>query len=188
MQPSELAYVFCHWRRPSVSAAAYEARQRAFHEALAAKPPRGFLRSCSSTFAGAPWANDGAEIYEDRYFISSSAALDELDDAVANGARRRAHDGAAGLADGGVGGLYRVRLGVVGGAPQAAAWFSKPPGMSYDELFAEVAPYVEHERSWLWMRRLVLGPAREFCLESVEMRDLPAWLGALSFELRPVWP
>ena len=184
----ELAYVFWHWRRPSLAVGRYEARQRAFHAALAARPPAGFIRSSSSAFAGAPWANDGRETYQDHYFISSSAALDEMDNAVASGARRRAHDDIAAVAEGGVGGLYRVRLGIVSGAPRAAAWFSKPPGMSYDDLFATVAPLAESDRSWLWMRRLVLGPAREFCLESLDARDLPTWLGAVSFELRPVWP
>ena len=39
-----LAYAFWHWRQPDVSRETYEARQREFHEALAAHPPEGFLR------------------------------------------------------------------------------------------------------------------------------------------------
>ena len=181
-----LAYVFWHWRRGTVDAAVYEARQRDFHAALAATPPAGFLRSTSAAITGAPWANNGGDAYEDRYFISGSSALDELDRAVGSGMRRTAHDGAAAVAAGGIAGLYHVRLGAPITVPATSWWFSKPAGMSYEQLFAELTPVVEHPGRSLWMRKLVLGPTPEFCLESSGEADLPPWARTLTLRLRPI--
>ena len=183
-----LAYVFWHWRRPPVARAAYEARQRAFHAALAERRPAGFSRATSAALSGAPWANAGGDAYEDRYLIADASALDALDEAVGRGALRHAHGEAAGGAAGGTAGLYRARLGVPLAAAARAAWFAKPAGTSYDELLAAMAPLVREGESALWMRRLVLGPTPEFCLESTTPVELPPHLGALALALRPVWP
>ena len=188
MEHGGLAYVFWHWRRSTVDAAEYEGRQRDFHAALAANPPVGFVRSTSAAVTGAPWANNGGEAYQDRYFISSSAALDELDHAVGSGRRRMAHDGAAAVAAGGIAGLYHVRLGEAMDAPALSSWFSKPAGMTYEQLFAELAPIVEGGQGSLWMRKLVLGPTPEFCLDSLGMPDAPRWASPRAIPLRPVWP
>ena len=64
-----LAYVFWHWPRPDVPAAAYEAVQRRFHAALEAAPPPGFLGSRSVAIAGASWAAGGGPAYEDRHLV-----------------------------------------------------------------------------------------------------------------------
>jgi hypothetical protein len=161
-----LAYVFWHWPRASVAGTRYEADQRAFHAALATRPPAGFSHSSSSMLSGALWANGGREAYQDRYFIRSSAALDALDRGVASGPRRQAHQSAARAAAGGTAGLYRARLGTPPVAPRRALWFSKPAGVTYDELVAMLHPLVRQDESVLWMRRLVLGPSPEFCLET----------------------
>src|SRR5258705_370094 len=105
-----LAYVFWHWRREGVSPAAYEALQRRFHAALEAAPPDGFLASRSAAIAGAPWAAEGGEAYEDWYLIEGSAALDPLNAAAVSASRQVPHHTAAAVAPGGTAGLYLLRL------------------------------------------------------------------------------
>ncbi len=166
----------------------YEARQRDFHEALAAHPPDGFSHSISSAVTGAPWANGGAESYQDCYVIRDSGALDALDRAVVGAAHRSSHERAAAVAEGGAAGLYRIRLGASLATPRYAGWFGKPPGMTYDELLARCAPLVHAGERVLWMRRMVLGPTPEFCLESVTPATIPAELEGFSLTLRPIWP
>ena len=182
-----LAYVFWHWKRPSVADADYALRQRAFHASLEENPPEGFSHSTSAAIIGAPWANGGRDAYEDRYFISDAAALDSLDSAVGGGSHQRAHDGAAMAAAGGTAGLYRARVGDPLADPRHASWFSKPDGMRYDDLFSLVAPHVTERRGVLWMRRMVLGPGPEFCLQSDLLVELPPLLRPLTVALRPTW-
>lgn len=183
-----LAYTFWHWRRSSIPAAEYEARQRAFHAALAAHPPAGFSQSISSSLTGAPWANAGGDAYQDRYVVRDSAALDALEQAAISGARQRPHDDAARVAEGGTAGLYQARIGRLVTAPRHAAWFAKPEGMSYDELLAQCKALVHDGESVLWMRQMVLGPSPEFCIESTNGLTLPPEYRPLSVALRPVWP
>src|SRR3954465_8629280 len=167
-----LAYVFWHWPRPTVSSGEYETRQRAFHEALRAAPPSGFLRSFTHALSGAPWAG-GALAYEDWYLVDDSAALDRLHDAAVSASRQPSHDIAAAAAAGGTAGLYALRLGEALAAPTVAYWFAKPEGMKYDVLFDALHPIVKSSRAALWMRRMTLGPATEFCLQSTERVLLP---------------
>ena len=183
-----LAYTFWHWRRPDVDANAYERALHTFQASLAESPPDGFLRSVSSSLRGAPWANAGDEAYQDRYLLSNSAALDPIDRWVADGPRGGAHDSVARLAAGGSAGLYQARLGLPLDTPQLAQWFAKPAGMSYQQLFALVEPAVRDGASVLWMRRLVLGPTPEFCLESSAPVHLGPPIEGLELSLRPVWP
>ena len=183
-----LAYVFWHWRRPEVPAAAYEALQREFHAALEAAPPAGFIGSRSVAIAGAPWAAGGGEAYEDWYLVDDSAALDPLNAAAVSASRQGPHDAAAAAADGGTAGLYRLRLGEAGDSPGAAAWFAKPAGMSYAALFATLGPLVHAEGAALWGRQLTLGPTPEFCLHTRRLVTLPAPLVALTLACRPIRP
>lgn len=185
---SGLAYTFWHWKRSSVATADYETNQRTFHAALAKHPPPGFSHSISSSLSGAPWANAGGDAYQDRYIVRDSAALDALEYAAVTGARQRSHDDAARVAQGGAAGLYQARLGRPIDAPRQALWFSKPDGVSYDELMARCKPLVRDGESVLWMRRMVLGPTPEFCLESVGALTLPPEFRPLTVALRPVWP
>lgn len=183
-----LAYVFWHWPRPSVAAAEYDARQRAFHEALAAAPSEGFVRSFTHGIAGAPWANAGGAAYEDWYLVRDSAALDPLNAAAISASRQQPHDAAAALAGGGTAGLYSLRAGAVPAAVRYAAWFAKPAGTSYPELFAELTPLVEARGAALFGRQMTLGPATEFCVVAAEAVALPAKLAAITPPLRRVWP
>jgi hypothetical protein len=183
-----IAYFFCHWKKSAVSAADYEARQKAFHASLEASPPSGFLRSFSVGLAGAPWAAAGAETYEDWYLVESFASLAALNDAAVKGARSGPHDAAAAAADGGAGGVYLLRQGTALPAPRHAQWFGKPAGMTYAELLAQVGPLVDDAGGALWMRQMTLGPAREFCLHAREPLALPSSFDVLPLPLRLIWP
>lgn len=182
-----LAYVFWHWRRPQVSAAAYESLQSGFHAALAAAPSAGFHRSACLAIAGAPWAAGGGEAYEDWYLVDGSAALDPLNAAAVTASRQGPHDAAAAAAGGGTAGLYRLRLGTVDGPPGSASWFAKPAGMSYGELFGALEPMIRAERAALWGRQMTLGPAPEFCLHAPPAVSLPAPFAPIRIRCRPVW-
>jgi hypothetical protein len=183
-----LAYVFWHWRRPTVTASDYEAAQRRFHAALAAAPPEGFERSFSIAFTGAPWAADGGEAYEDWYLVNGSAGLDPLNAAAITASRQAPHDTAAALAAGGTAGLYSWRLGRPGAPPSTVTWFSKPEGVTYRELFAALEPVVRAEDAVLWGRQMTLGAAREFCVHARGPVTFPRALVTLAIGCRTVWP
>ncbi len=152
-----LAYVFWHWPRPELDPARYAEALLAFHRSLAADPPPGFLGSRVREIAGAPWIG-AARALEDWYLVDDWAALGALEQAAVSGRRLEPHDRAARLALGGAGGVYgRLREGD-GTAPREVTWFGKPAGTPYAAFLAD-APSGE-----LWQRRLVLGPAPEFCL------------------------
>ncbi len=183
-----LAYVFWHWKQAEVDARDYETRQRAFHAALASAPSAGFLRSFSGALAQAPWAAGGGEAYEDWYLLDDFTALGLLNEAAVSASRAAPHDRAAAVAAGGAAGLYRLRLGAARQQPQVDHWFGKPEGMPYSELFSQLGPLVDRVDGALWMRQMVLGPAREFCLHATAPVSLPAAFSVLGIPLRQVWP
>jgi hypothetical protein len=183
-----LAYVFWHWPQAHADIREYEARQRAFHAALVAAPARGFRWSFTAGISGAPWAATGASAYEDWYAVDDFAALGALNDAAVSGSRLAPHDAAAAAVADGAAGVYGLRAGTALRAPQYAHWFGKPPGMTYRELFAQLTPVVERAQAALWMRQMVLGPAREFCLHAASPESLPAPFEALVVPLRLVFP
>jgi hypothetical protein len=187
MAEGALAYTFWHWRRTAVDRKAYEDRHRAFHAALASHPIRGFLWSNSVRLTRAPWANGGGEAYQDRYLVDGWPTLERLESAAISGARQEPHDAIAAAAAGGAAGLYGVRLGAPLAAPRHNYWFSKPDGMSYAQLDEAFGPVVG-EGSVLWIRRMVLGPTPEFCLESSSPVDVPARFNPLSVVLESIWP
>ena len=184
---SLLAYVFWHWRHPSADRAEYESAQQAFQHALAASPSDGFVRSFSHAITGAPWANDGDEAYEDWYLVRDSAALDPLDAAAITAGRKSAHDAAAALAAKGTAGLYQLRLGTAPTSPRSAQWFVKPAGMAYPQLFAAIEPSLAPVGGSLWMRKMTLGPATEFCVLAREHALLAPPFQMFAFQIRPVW-
>lgn len=182
-----LSYTFWHWQRDDVSAAEYESRLAAFHEALAASPSPGLQQSHAFAISGAPWAHDGGRAYEDWYVVGGSADLDPLNEAAVSAARQAPHDAAAAAAAGGTAGLYRLRLGAPVAAPQVAAWFGKPAGMSYAEFFQWLSPTIAADGGALWGRQMTLGPTPEFCLQLPSSRTLDPRLHALEIPLRRVW-
>src|SRR5512144_886027 len=151
-----IAYVFWHWPRPDVDPGRYADALLAFHRALAASPPPGYLGSRVLQVTDAPWTPVSTAL-EDWYFLDDFAALGALNQAAVSGQRREPHDGAARLAQGGAGGVYRcVREGSA--AASHATWLDKPADLSYPEFLAQIPP------AELWQRQMVLGPTPEFCL------------------------
>ena len=166
----------------------YEERQRGFHAALGASRPPDFIDSFSLGVSNAPWTA-ATEAYEDWYLVQDFAALGVLNEAAISGSRAHPHDVAASVAAGGVAGVYGLKVGT---APHArlhyAHWFGKPEGMSYRELFARLSPVVDRVDGALWMRQMVLGPAREFCLHAAVRVSELADFEALVIPVRPIWP
>ncbi|HEX3232914.1 MAG TPA: hypothetical protein VHR41_01870 [Gemmatimonadales bacterium] len=187
-EASPLAYVFWHWRRQGVAGPSYVELQRRFHAALAAAPPPGFIDSRSVAIRGVSWAAAGEEAYEDWYLVEDMAALDPLNQAAVTGSRQLPHDAAAAAAQGGTAGLYRLRAGSEADVQRTAAWFAKPDGMSYAELYAALEPLIDRTDGALWLRQMVLGPAPEFCLHTPEPVALPAPLVAQVVARSPIWP
>lgn len=159
-----LAYVFSHRPGPDVDVAEYEATLRHFHDALAGVPPQGFLGS--STFRV-------GDRYSDWYLVENSAALDVLNEAAVSGARTSPHNAAARMAVDGEGKL----LSRAGGDQRPGSGFeirfSKPSGMSYQELYDRMQPFSSRSDSSLWRRMMVLGPPPEFCLIAASELELP---------------
>lgn len=192
---SLLAYVFWHWRQPSADRNAYESAQQAFQQTLTASPSVGFVRSFSHAIIGAPWANQGAEAYEDWYLVRDSAALDPLDEAAVTAGRKSAHDAAAALAASGTAGLFQLRAGRAPtpergsgiSGPRWAQWFQKPAGLSYAQIFAAVTPALAPVGGSLWVRKMTLGPSPEFCVLTREPAALAPQFQMFAFQLRPVW-
>ncbi len=183
-----LAYLFFHWRVPSVASDDYEARLRHFHLTLAAGPSAGFSNSYCLAVHGAPWANQGGDSYEDWYLLSGSAALDPLNEAAVTAGRKVAHDDAAVASAGGTAGLYSLRLGSSEEPPRFAYWFAKPHAASYADLYEAMRPLVRSAGGALWARQMTFGPAREFCLHAQRSCALPSMCEPLEIPLRTVWP
>jgi hypothetical protein len=183
-----LAYVFWHWKQAGVTEEEYETRQRNFHAALAAAPPDSFFESFSGAISQAAWAANGGNAYEDWYLVQDFAALGLLNEGAISASRTAPHDAAAAVAADGTAAVYGLRLGKVLNRPQFAYWFSKPDGMSYRELDAQVAPLVDQYQAALWIRQMVLGPALEFCLHAPESVSFASIMKVQTIPLRLIWP
>ena len=181
-----LAYFFYHWKKSDFEAADYERRVRDFHVALAAAPSDGFSSSWSVALTGPPWANNGGPSYEDWYIVRNSADLDPLNDAAISASRKIPHDRAASGTEGGSAGLYRVRLGEAISAPKFTAWFSKPDGWSYAELYDRLGPTIARGAA-LWQRQMALGPGEFFLHSNIEL-PLPDGVDAKPVAVRAVFP
>jgi hypothetical protein len=151
-----LAYVF--WHRAEPGAEGYEERLVAFHQALQAHPPAGFVTSHAFRLDDAPWLPGEGAPHEDWYLVADWAALGQLNLAAVSGARSAPHDAVAALARQGQAGIYAP---LHGGEPAAGevVWLAKPDGMSYADFHAELA-----ERP-AWQRQMTLGPAPEYVVE-----------------------
>lgn len=182
-----LAYAFWHWPQPSADRTAYELAQVQFQRSLAAAPSPGFIRSASYAIAGAPWANNGGDAYQDWYMVRGTTALDPLDEAAITASRKAPHDAAAAQAAGGTAGLFRLRLGDLPTEARWSHWFSKPAGLSYPQLFAAVEPALAPAGGSLWVRKMTLGPSPEFCVLARQPAVLAPQFQLFAFPLRPVW-
>ncbi len=184
-----LAYLFWHWPRGDVGTEAYERILSGFHEKLAEATPEGFRGSATFRVEGQTWVGPEPRAYEDWYFLEGSFALDLLNEVAVSGERREPHDRAARAAAGGVGGLYRLKIGEHEAAgPRFATWLTKPPGTDYQDFYTGLEPWTERPGTSLWRRQMVLGPAPEFCLLGSERYRLPESLEPVEVRRDPVWP
>jgi len=136
------------------------------------------VSSAAYRVAAIPWlpGSDAAETtavpgFEDWYLVENSGALDLLNEAAIDARHRSLHDAAALLAGDGAGGLYSLVRPPAGregertpGDESDAVWLSKTRGVPYSEFLpALIGSALPGAR--IWQRRLVLGPAPEFCIE-----------------------
>ncbi len=170
-----LAYVFWHWPEASASVPLYEQAMLDFHSALASARCEALMGSRTFRVEGEPWLPEGRG-YADWYLLDGgSASLDILNDLAMSETVRTAHDRPALLAAGGAGGVYRLLNGSASITPAAATWFSKPRrSISYQEITDRLQSWTDRPGVTLWRRQMVLGPAREFCLQSLTPLELPA--------------
>jgi len=186
---ADLAYVFWHWIAIDTDVAAYEDALAVFQQALLDNAPPGYRRAAVFRQGAAPWLPGQGAHYVDWYITDGSAALDPLNDAAVSAACRAAHDAAAGRAAGGTAGLYRLRQGALRVAEvRCATWFSKPAGMSYESLDADLAERMNGAHAQLWGRRMTLGPAPEMCVLASAAIALPEAFGAIGVPMQPLWP
>lgn len=162
-----LAYVFSHRPASGVDVAAYDEALRRFHAELSGSRLAGFVASTT-------YRHDGG--YSDWYLVEDSAALDVLNDAAVSGTRTASHDAAARMAASGVGKLLRLAQGEPGLDALHEIGLSKPPGMSYRDLYSRLEPFTRRPGVALWRRMMVLGPPPEFCLVAREPVELPGEL------------
>ncbi|HTV72940.1 MAG TPA: hypothetical protein VME66_04455 [Candidatus Acidoferrales bacterium] len=171
-----LAYLFWHWAERRVDRDGYEALLRAFHARLREASLDGFDDSTTFRVHALPWIAAGGDAYEDWYLLRGSFALDGLNEAAVSGERRGLHEEIVRQVSAGTGGLYRLRHGNASLHSGVAHWFSKPAGVSYAALDAQLEPLVAHSGAGLWQRQMALGLAPEFCL----IADTTVPLGDLS--------
>jgi hypothetical protein len=158
-----LAYIFWHVPFADVSPGDYEAALLGFQADLASRPPPGFAACTAYRIAEVPWLN-GRRGYEDWYFVSSSAALDGLNEAAVTPQRWDIHAAIASKMDFGQGGLYRHFHGEeqpLGG--ERVAWLKRPRGIQYESALRDIINASTGVLS-CWRRQMVLGPADEFAV------------------------
>jgi len=185
-----LAYIFWHWRYPTVEETAYERRIVEFQEALRTQQPGGFQYSVVLKIERAPWVGRDEDLYEEWYVVENSAALDALNEAAVSGVCKEPHNQVAKDAAGGAGGLFRLRAGEAGLATaRVGLWFAKPAGMSYEALYKMLQSEVERAAGSgsVWQRQMVLGPAPEFCWHSAQDYRLPEGIECLDIPMKQIW-
>jgi hypothetical protein len=157
-----LAYVFWHRGAADEDRGAYETRLTAFHAALAAAPPDGFLASAALRVDEAPWLAGDGTAYEDWYGVEDWAALGRLNEAAVRAPRAEPHDAVAARAVAGAGAVYHLVTGPPELAAGRASWLAKPAGTDREAFHDTLAG---PGRS-VWMRQMVLGPAPEYVVRS----------------------
>lgn len=167
-----LAYIFWHAATASADLREYAKRLHAFHQKLMETPPDGLLASHTWQTEAVSWLN-APHVFEDWYVMADTSHLDALAKGAVSHHVGADHDAVARLAAEGTAALYkparRVRAEVDG---LHATWFSKPAGMSYDELYARLDQQDPSNADRLWQRFLTLGPSPEFCLVGTKLLEL----------------
>jgi hypothetical protein len=156
-----LAWLFWHARRPDLPEEEYRQRLLHFHDRLNTLAPPGFAGSRTLRYPALPWLPVTTEVYEDWYFVHHSGALDVLDDSVTAPSLVESHTAVSRSAATAIAGLYRLRAGTPLHRPSRVTWVSKERSEPYEDFIAGLA-----ETGSVWSRKMVLGPAPEFCVES----------------------
>jgi hypothetical protein len=109
-------------------------------------------------------------LYEDWYLVEDFESLGVLNDAAVSREMKDTHDKIASLAGGGTGGIYKRYGNYNPNKIQFSVWFTKPAGMSYQDLRSELAQVI---REGYWQRQMTLGLAPEFCFHGNGILSLP---------------
>jgi hypothetical protein len=158
-----LAYIFWHVPFADIDIREYESALLGFHADLVSSPPAGFKASSTYQISEVPWLN-GRSGYEDWCFLTSSAALDALNEAAVRPERWNVHAAIASKTDFGHGGLYYRLHGaeqpIVG---SRVIWLKRPRGIRYEKALRDI---VGKSKGFLscWRKQMVLGPGDEFAI------------------------
>jgi hypothetical protein len=171
-----LAYVFWHRPAPSVHEEEYERALARFHNSLSENPPAGFSSSVTLRAAELPWLGaarpmqgEGYAGYEDWYLVENWTALGVLEAAAVSRGHAGAHDSAARAMGAGTGGVYRRLEGAAKLEDvHTSVWVTPSGGAGEPGLADLLDDGFDPAGSALFQRSLVLGPAPELCLLSVE--------------------
>jgi hypothetical protein len=162
-----IAYLFFHEHASHADVARYEEGLRRFHASLGAAGVPGFM--------GSRTYRVGSQ-YCDWYVVTSSAALDPLNDAAVSGQRSASHAAVAREAVDFAGKLLKLAAGEYDAGAGTEIRFSKPGGTTYADLYRMLEPWTSMPGVSLWRRMMVLGPPPEFCLLAKSEVTLPAEL------------
>jgi hypothetical protein len=177
-----LVYLFWHTLR-GADTDRYERALVTFHDALAAAPPTGFVRSWTVQVDAPPWLPDGPAHYLDWYMVDDFAGLGTLNEAAVTGTRQGPHEAAAALARAGTAGVAALIAGAAdapGGSGHRLLMVDKPAGERYDGFRPTLA--AASAGAPCWMRQMTLGPGPEFIVVAHDAR--PPALPWPALELR----
>jgi hypothetical protein len=184
-----LAYVFWHWPFRETEQDRYESSLFDFHRSLVERKPDGFHEAYVFRLKETPWGSNQGLVYEDWYLVDDFHALGLLNEGAVTGVSRAPHDRIAQKADGGAGGVYRLRAGQpVLSRARHAVWFSKPRGLPYDDFYRGIPSLALAAGGGLWERQMVLGPAAECCLLATEEIVVPRALETRVVTVELAWP
>lgn len=188
-----VAYVFWHKPAGGQTRSAYEAALTAFHRALMGAPVAGLLATRALRVSKLPWLPTGG--YEDWYVLRTWGGLGDLNGAAVDPTRFRAHDDVAARSASGAGAVYGLALGTADSVPSWVTWLSKPRGIPYGEFYDALLVHIGEGGSALpsgtgvWRRQLVLGPAPEFCLTTIQPPpQLPSEWSPIAAPVQTVHP
>ncbi len=158
-----LVYIFWHCAYSGIADSAYESALIHFHQQLAEAAPPGFRASVAYRISPTPWLGE-RKGYEDWYLVEGSWALDPLNRVAVSGRMESPHAAIAALTETGHGGLYSLVWGELVNQPRSrVAWLSRPRGIRYEPVLAELREHLGDPLS-CWRRQMVLSPAPEFAL------------------------
>ena len=168
-----LAFVF--WSTPinGTDVQQFEDSLSGFHEELNRDRTAGFRRSVSFRVTSKlPWLQNQRALYEDWYLLSNFAAMDRLDQRIADDHSLPSHRclmRRTGAASGAV--VYLDKGSAYVETNRFAWWFARSRTTSASSLVAAIR--IEHPglRCSVWTRAMALGPAGNCLLANVDIAD-----------------